>query len=121
MDTKLVQKQFTLVTLTVQRYKQTAVQSSLHLNSDKEIMKYYILVTIAIFLTNSNAFPNHIDLKSDDDNIETRNEAEPCPADPSACVLPDCRCSSTSIPGGFTRDEIPQVEFLRPSTKVDTL
>lgn len=33
--------------------------------------------------------------------------AEPC--DEEACQLPNCRCSSTSIPGGLNPRNVPQV------------
>lgn len=33
--------------------------------------------------------------------------AEPCDAE--ACQLPDCRCSSTNIPGGLAARDVPQV------------
>lgn len=31
------------------------------------------------------------------------------PCDAEKCVLPNCRCPSTEIPGGLNREEIPQV------------
>lgn len=33
--------------------------------------------------------------------------AESC--DQEACQLPDCRCSSTGIPGGLSTRDVPQV------------
>lgn len=35
--------------------------------------------------------------------------ADTCNED--ACQLPDCRCASTSIPGGLSAEEVPQVRF----------
>lgn len=32
------------------------------------------------------------------------------PCDPSACQLPDCRCSEFGTPGDFSRAETPQVK-----------
>ena len=33
--------------------------------------------------------------------------AKPC--NPAACQLPDCRCSSTDMPGGLSPKDVPQV------------
>lgn len=32
------------------------------------------------------------------------------PCDPEACQLPDCRCSTTDIPGGLDPRDTPQVK-----------
>lgn len=37
------------------------------------------------------------------------NKAEEC--DPETCQLPDCRCSSTEIPGGLDPRDVPQVSI----------
>lgn len=47
-------------------------------------------------------------------NILPKSEAQTAPrcpveGDAETCDLPDCRCSSTSIPGGLDRSETPQV------------
>lgn len=34
------------------------------------------------------------------------------PCDPNKCRLPDCRCSSTEIPGNLLPDETPQLVML---------
>ncbi|XP_073960948.1 chitin deacetylase 8-like [Choristoneura fumiferana] len=47
--------------------------------------------------------------KTKEESEETTNElvlAEPC--DEEACQLPNCRCSSTSIPGGLNPRNVPQ-------------
>lgn len=54
---------------------------------------------------------------SSEDSSESKEEseestkelvlAEPC--DEEACQLPNCRCSSTSIPGGLNPRNVPQV------------
>ena len=35
------------------------------------------------------------------------------PCNSAVCQLPDCRCSTTDIPGGFDRSEVPQVNFYK--------
>lgn len=41
--------------------------------------------------------------------------AEGC--DEELCQLPDCRCSSTNIPGGLASRDVPQVRTYFPSAR----
>lgn len=43
------------------------------------------------------------------------------PCDPSACQLPDCRCSEFGTPGDFTRAETPQVKKREMSSTFQNL
>ncbi|XP_045463450.1 chitin deacetylase 8 [Harmonia axyridis] len=65
-------------------------------------MKFYsILLIFALSYSYSLASP----LIKDDLPL-----AKPC--DQKKCELPDCRCSSSEIPGGLSRDKTPQFVFL---------
>jgi len=38
-----------------------------------------------------------------------RSQASPCPVNPEQCVLPNCRCSSATVPDNIPPTEIPQI------------
>lgn len=43
------------------------------------------------------------------------------PCDTTSCVLPDCQCSSTTIPGGLTLEEVPQLVMLTFDDDINTI
>ena len=45
--------------------------------------------------------------------LASKGPAQPCVQ--AQCHLPDCRCSSTDVPGGFSSSEVPQVSHFNPT------
>ena len=52
-------------------------------------------------------------------SLTSGQQADRC--DPSYCRLPDCYCGGTSIPGGLSKDEIPQFVLLTFDDAVNDL